>query len=246
MPDHSVCRPLLSLREDLLSETRFRKLLQVKPSATSFTVLSLAGTAAPVLLEHSIGRGHVFMFTTSAGSEWNNMAVTPVFPMVLQQMVTYLTAREFEKPRLVGDSLALSYVEQPDASEAVFDTPSDQTISVPVREHRNQYVALLDHARETGFYLARVSVQAPGMPVAVNVDTKESNVKCLTAAETMRSFEDTGITVAQSEAELLDAVEQTRTGRSFWLFCMLAGLAILVVESLLADRMFGTAHTESV
>ena len=79
------------------------------------------------------------------------MAVTPVFPMVLQQMVTYLTAREFEKPRLVGDSLALSYVEQPDASEAVFDTPSDQTISVPVREqvsgvelqewgHRRQFV----------------------------------------------------------------------------------------------------------
>lgn len=240
LPDHSVCRPLLSLPEDLLSETRFRKLLQVEPSVTSFTVLSLAGTAAPVLLEHSIGRGHVFMFTTSAGSEWNNMAVTPVFPMVLQQMVTYLTAREFEKSRLVGDSLALSYVEQPDASEAVFDTPSDETISVPVREHRNQYVALLDHARETGFYLARVSVQAPGMPVAVNVDTKESNVKCLTAAETMRSFEDTGITVAQSEAELLDGVEQTRTGRSFWLFCMLTGLGLLVVESLLADRMYKT------
>ena len=227
--------------EDLLSETRFRKLLQVKPSATSFTVLSLAGTAAPVVLEHSIGRGHVFMFTTSAGSQWNNMAVTPVFPMILQQMVTYLTAREFEKPRLVGDSLALSYVEQPDASEAVFDTPSAQMISVPVREHRNQYVALLDHAREAGFYLARVSVQAPGMPVAVNVETKESNVKCLTAAETMRSFEDTGISVALSEAELLDAVEQTRTGRSFWLFCMLTGLGLLVIESLLADRLFKRA-----
>jgi hypothetical protein len=238
MPDHSVCRPLLSLPEDLLSETRFRKLLQVKPSATSFTVLSLAGTAAPVLLEHSIGRGHVFMFTTSADPAWNNMAVTPVFPMVLQQMVTYLTAREFEKPRLVGDSLALSYVDQPDASEAEFETPSGQTISVLVREHRNQYVALLDHAREAGFYLARVSVQSPGMPVAVNVDTQESNVKCLTAAEATRSFEGSNITVANSEAELLDAVEQTRTGRSFWLFCMLAGLGLLVIESLLADRLF--------
>ena len=243
MPNHSVCRPLHSLPEDLLSETRFRKLLEVKPSATSSAVLSLAGTGAPVVLEHSIGRGHVFMFTTSAGSEWNNMAVTPVFPMVLQQMVTYLTARAFEKPRLVGDSLALSYVEQPDASEAVFDTPSDQTISVPVREHRNQYVALLDHARETGFYLARVSVQAPGMPVAVNVDTKESNVKCLTAAETMRSFEDTGITVAMSQAELLDVVEQTRTGQSFWLFCLLTGLGLLVIESLLADRLFNRSES---
>ena len=45
VPDHPVCRPLRSLPEDLLSETRLRKLLQVKPAATSSTILSLAGTA---------------------------------------------------------------------------------------------------------------------------------------------------------------------------------------------------------
>ncbi|MDP6357752.1 MAG: hypothetical protein QF473_21720, partial [Planctomycetota bacterium] len=237
MPDHSVCRPLLSLPEDLLSETRFRKVLQVKPAATSFTVLSLAGTAAPVLMEHSIGRGHVFMFATSADPAWNNMAVTPVFPMVLQQMVTYLTAREFEKPRLVGESLSLSYVDQPDASEAVFDTPSGQTITVPVSEHRNQYVALLEHAREAGFYLARVGLQAPGMPIAVNVDTAESNVSCLPAAEIMSTFEGTDILVAHSDADLLDAAEQSRTGRSFWLSFLLAGLGLLVIESLFVSQL---------
>ena len=68
MPDHPVSRPLRSLPEDLLSETRFRKVLQVKPSATSSTVMSLAGTAEPLLLEHSVGRGQVFMFTSSADS----------------------------------------------------------------------------------------------------------------------------------------------------------------------------------
>jgi len=237
MPDHPVCRPLLSLPEDLLTEARFLKLLQVKPSATSVTVLSLAGSGSPVLIEHAIGRGHVFMFTTSAGPAWNNMAVTPIFPMILQQMVTYLTAREFEKPRMIGDSLSLSYVDQPDASDAVFDTPSGQTITVPVREYRNQYMALLEHAREAGFYLARVSVQAPGMPVAVNVDTRESNVKCLSAAETVSSFEGTGVMVAHSDPDLLSAIEQARTGRSFWAIFMLAGLMLLVVESLFADRL---------
>lgn len=237
MPDHAVCRPLLALPEDLLSEARFLKLLQIKPSPTSVTVLSLAGSGLPVLTEHAIGRGHVFMFTTSAGPAWNNMAVTPVLPMVLQQMVTYLTAREFEKPRLVGDSLSLSYVDQPNASDAVFDTPSGQTITVPVREHRHQYVALLDHAREAGFYRARVSVQAPGMPVAVNVDTRESNVKCLSAAEAVSAFWGTGITVAHSDTDLLSDIEQNRTARSFWPFLMLAGLMFLVVEGLFADRL---------
>jgi hypothetical protein len=237
MPDHSVCRPLLSLPEDLFSETRFQKRLQVKSIASSFPVLSLAGSTSPILIEHALGRGQVFMFTTSAQPSWNNMALTPVFPMLLQRMVTYLAGREFEKPRLVGDSLSLSYVDRPDANDAVFDTPSGRTLSVPVREHRNQYVALLDNAREAGFYLARVSVQAPGMPVAVNVDTRESNVQCLPVSDLRSSLDGTGIVVAESETDLLGAIESSRTGLSFWRFFMAACLVVFVFESLFADRM---------
>jgi len=239
IPDHSVCRPLRSLSEDLLSETQFLKVLKVKPTAGSSTVLALAGSAAPLLIEHAIGRGHVFMFTSSAQPTWNNMALTPVFPMLLQQMVTYLTAREFEKPRMVGNSLSLSYVDQPDSSDAVFDTPGGETITVPVREHRNQYVALLDRADEAGFYLARVSVQAPSMPIAVNVDTGESDVSCLSADDLASKFRDTDIMVARSEEELINSIQQARTGLSFWRSLMIAGLVIFILESLLAHR---TSH----
>jgi hypothetical protein len=237
MPDHSVCLPLRSLPEDLFSETRFLTRLDVEPTSSSFPVLSLAGSGAPILLEHSLGRGHVFMFTTSAETSWNNMAKTPVFPMLMQQIVTYLAGREFEQPRVVGDSLSLSYVEQPDASDAVFGTPSEETITVPVREHRNQFVAMLENTREAGFYEARVSVQAPGMPVAVNVDPRESDVTSLTASELNENLEGTNVTVATSEAELAAAIETTRTGRSSWRQFMIAGLVILLVESLLADRL---------
>jgi len=239
MTDHPVCRPLFSLPEDLLSEARFRKLLRVTPSSTSLKVLTLAGSDAPVLLEHALGRGYVFMFTTSAGPAWNNMAVTPVFPMLLQQMVTYLTAREFETPRIVGDSLSLSYVDQPDATDAVFDTPSENTITVPVRDYRDQYVALLGNAREAGFYLARVSLQAAGMPVAVNVDTKESTVKSLSAQEAAQGLKNTGVRIASSAEDLLAAAEETRPRRSLWRICMLAALAFLVIEALFAEWLAG-------
>jgi hypothetical protein len=237
MPDHTVCRPLRSLPEDLLSETRFLKRLQVEPNDNSYTLLNLAGSNSPVLLEHSLGRGHVFMFTTSAQTAWNNMAQTPVFPMLMQQIVTYLAGRAFEQPRIVGDSLSLSYIEQPDASDAMFDTPSGQTIAVPVREHRNQYMALLEKSSEAGFYVARVSVQAPGMPVAVNVDTRESDVACLTGSELGERMKGTGVTLSTSEAELSADIETARTGRSLWRFFMIAGLICLIIESLLADRI---------
>ena len=239
MPDHSVCLPLLSLPEDLFSETHFLTRLNVEPTASSFPILSLAGSGAPILLEHSLGRGHVFQFTTSADTSWNNMALTPLFPMLMQQIVTYLSGREFEQPRVVGDSLSLSYVEQPDASDAVFDTPSGESITVSVHEHRGQFVAMLENAAEAGFYEAKVSVQAPGMPVPVNIDQAESDVASLTPSDLSTNLEGLDITLANSEAELSAAIEASRTGRSSWRQFMIAGLVLLLIESLLADRLRG-------
>lgn len=237
MPKHAVLRPLQSLPEDLLNETRFLKCVQLTPHASSTVLLNLAAGDSPILLEHSLGRGHVFMFATSADPAWNNMAATPVFPMLLQQMVTYLAGREFEKPKRVGDTLALWYAAQPDASDAVFESPSGGEITVPVRQHGSQYVALLEQAREAGYYVARVSVQAPGMPIAVNVDTAESEVRCLPDADLSGALEETGITIASTENALLGAMDLARTGRSFWRLFMLAALLSLLLESLLASRM---------
>lgn len=244
MPDHSVCLPLLSLPEDLLSETRFTSLLEVKPSPNSFPILQLAGSDAPVLLEQSLGRGQVFLFATTAETAWNNMALTPVFPMVMQQIVTYLSGREFERPRSIGDSLTLTYVDQPDANDAVFDTPSGESIIVPVRQVGSQFVALLESAYETGYYTARVSVQSAGIPIAVNVDPDESNVSTLPDAELRANLEGLGLNVVSSDAELGAAIDANRTGRSAWRIFMIAALIFLFIECLLADRMLSRSSSK--
>ena len=239
MPSHNVCLPLRSLPEDLFSETLFLRRLEVEPAPTASAVLNLAGSGAPILLEHSLGRGQVFLFTTSAGTSWNNMAQTPVFPMLMQQIVTYLTGREFEQPRLVGDSISLTYVEQPDANDAVFETPSQQWITVPVGEYRDQFVARLEDVREAGFYEARVSVQAPGAPIAVNVDPAESEVRSLSTAELNANLKGTGVLVARSDDELAAAIESNRPARSFWRLFMTAGLILLLAECLFAEWLRG-------
>ena len=243
MPDHNICLPLLSLPEDLLNETRFLRQFEVEPRTSSFPLLKLAGSGTPVLLEQSLGRGHVFMFTTTAETAWNNMALTPVFPMVMQQIVTYLVGREFERPRIVGDSLTLRYQEQPDANDAIFDAPSGESFTVPVTRHDGQYVALLEGAREAGYYLAKVSVQAPGQTIAVNVDARESEVACLSKARLSESLEGLGLNIITSEDALSAAIDSTRTGRSAWRFFMLAALAFLLLECLFADRLLSRGKT---
>jgi hypothetical protein len=245
LSDHPVCLPLKSLPEDLLAETRTMRLFEVEPLPSSFAVLQLAGSGAPVLLEKALGRGQVFQFTTSAEITWNNMALTPVFPLVMQQIVTYLSGREFESPRLVGDSLTLTYVSQPDASDAVFDAPSGENITVPVRDVGGQFVALLENAHEAGYYTARVSVQAAGLPIAVNVDPRESQVTCLDDAELRANLEGLGLQIVSNGEELATAIDSNRTGRSAWRFFMFAALAFLVIESLLADRMLSRGRSKN-
>jgi len=236
LPDHPVCRPLKSLPEDLLSESHFRKVIGTKPNPGSAVVLKLAGGDVPILIEQSLGRGHVFMFTSSADPSWNNMALTPAFPMLVQQAITYMTGREFEQARTVGDSLSLVYDDRPDANDAVFNTPSAEVIRVPVREYRNQFVAMLEQSTESGFYTAQVSLQAPGTPIAVNLDTTESEVATLSLPSARAGFDGTGFVVAASDDELHSAIAEARTARALWRNLLMAGFVLLLVESLIAFR----------
>lgn len=237
IPDHSVSSPLLSLSEDLLSEARFLKRLTVSPHPATTTILTIAGSGSPLLLEKSLGRGQVFMFTSSAETAWNTMAITPVFPMLMQQMVTYLTAREFEKPRTVGSSLSLSYVSRPDSVEAVFETPSGESITVPVTKFRNQYRAVLGHAKEVGYYVARGSLQSPGTPIAVNVDTRESDVACIKQSEQQMVFKDSGIQIIQSDEQLAKSIMESRSITSIWRLCAIVCFIFILIESLIACKL---------
>jgi uncharacterized membrane protein len=236
LPDHPVCRPMKSLPEDLLSESHFRKVIGIKPNPGSAVVLKLAGGDVPILIEQSLGRGHVFMFTSSADPSWNNMAMTPAFPMLVQQAITYMTGREFEEARTVGDSLSLVYDDHPDANDAVFNTPSAEIVRVPVREYRNQFVAMLEQSTESGFYTAQVSLNAPGTPIAVNLDITESNVACLSSQAAQVSFDGTGFVVTASDDELHAAISGVRTARELWRNLLMAGFVLLLVESLIAFR----------
>lgn len=238
LPDHEVCRPLRSLPKDLLSETTFSELLSVTPLPASLTLLRLSGSDTPVLLEQSMGRGHVFMCTSAADPSWNNLALTPVFPMLLQQMVTYLTGREFERPRVVGGSLSLSYADRPDANDGMFETPSQRIIRVPVREHGGQFVAFLEQAVESGIYQARVSLQEPGQPIAVNVDTRESDVRCLDVAAAERALGQAGVTVIAAGD---GAPAESRSWRDLARTFLIAALALLFIESIFASTAFSTA-----
>jgi hypothetical protein len=133
--------------------------------------------------------------------------------------------------------LSLSYGRRPDAAEAVFETPTGESITVPVHEHRNQYRALLGHAKEVGYYKARGSLQSAPVPIAVNVDTRESNVTSLSVDEQQRVFANTGVRLVQPDEPLEELLEESRSITSFWYLCVMICVVIMLMESVLACRV---------
>jgi hypothetical protein len=93
---------------------------------------------------------------------------------------------------------------------------------------------MLEQSTESGFYTAQVSLQSPAMPIAVNLDTSESDVACLSTAAAEASFEGTDFVVAASADQLHAAITEARTGRAFWRHLLMAGFVLLIVESLVA------------
>ena len=78
-------------------------------------------------------------------------------------------------------------------------------------------------------------MQAPGVPIAVNVDPRESDVTSLSASDLNENLEGADITVVASESELVAAIDASRTGRSSWRYLLITGFILLLLESLFAE-----------
>ncbi len=75
--------------KDILSKSAqisIEKLYKTIPSSESETLI-YASDNSPLLLGKNYGNGHIFMFTTSADTAWNNFSITPVFLPIIKNLM---------------------------------------------------------------------------------------------------------------------------------------------------------------
>lgn len=94
--------------ESLLS-ARFDRYFLLKPTprsaAEGATVVLSFESGAPALVERTLGRGKVLLFTSTLDRDWNSLPIQPAFLPLLQQAVRHLSReplRETEQPTLIG------------------------------------------------------------------------------------------------------------------------------------------------
>ncbi|MBM4018096.1 MAG: VWA domain-containing protein [Planctomycetes bacterium] len=233
---HPLARALEVLPPALMAEARVQRYFKVALGTQGRAVLKVAGADTPLLAEKSIGRGKVLLFASTADRAWTNLPTHPAFPVLLQEIVTYLTTRSHERPWVVGEPLVVALPTRSTVTSVVFRGPGGAETAVQVLQRDGRRVAAYEHTDQPGFY----EMAQPGGPpaaAAVNVDARESDVRTLVGESLAAAL--SGLPVQILGPDVLNkagAIRETRVGRELWRILMLAAIAVLALEGFLAWR----------
>ncbi|HKV38803.1 MAG TPA: BatA domain-containing protein [Blastocatellia bacterium] len=193
------------------------------------SVIAGLDDGSPLIVDGSAGSGKVLLLDTSLDSTWTDLPVTPIFLPLVRQILDYLSGRASTAPITAGQ---------------VFDVPADATGTIPqvnapdggrvdrMVKANGQWPVLAD---QVGFYALRYHDHTSYL--AVNVDTKESDLTALNIEELVASLSASSAGApATASAQHLTRDEIEAKQRT-WLPLLVLALVMFVAEALLARRI---------
>lgn len=217
-------------RSGRLTSTRIYGYHRATTKEGSLTLAAL-DDGSPIMIEGSAGRGKVLLITTTLDTAWNDLPLTPMFLPLLRQMLEYLGGRESAASYTIGQAFTTPV--DKDGSLPAIDSPSAKRID---NARRNSSGEQSLDAAEMGFY--RLRYRDRDEFVAVNLDTKESDLAKLSVDELIASVSPSADDVAARSAQspVLTAEEREAKQR-LWLPLLLTALLLFVSEAIIARRI---------
>ena len=200
------------------------------------------------MAEKKVGDGVVLVWTSTADTYWNDLALQPVFLPFVHRMMRYLAKYEEVRPFfIVGETLRLTR-ESPDKSlQALMDAGGDLVVEAPsgnrtiVRAGAGEQVVELT---EQGFYEIRQVDGGKIQPafVAVNIDPSESDLVKLDTEEFLGAVAPMGDEGSVSaRARRLTVAERERRQQLWW-YLLIDAMRMLVAETAISNRLSRVAR----
>lgn len=229
---HAIFEPFRAPRSGDFSAARFYTYRSVTP-ASDAQILARFDDGAPAVLERTIGRGRVVLWTSTLDLVWNDLPLKPVYLPFVHQLARHLADyRERASWATVGQVLDLS--QEGDASRArIAVTPSGQRLSL---EGGQGHVLELT---EQGYYEVREQGRHAALAAlaASNVELGESDRTTVDPAEIIAAVTGGGPGTNTSGDPLAIPDEAQERSQRLWWYLLFAGILLLIGESLLAHRL---------
>jgi len=200
----------LADHNERFKKVKVKKLYNVNPNDHSSTLL-LASNGSPFLLRKDYGRGAFFLFASTADVSWNNLPISPVFlPTIKTIFDLSIAKKSIDRNLIVGEKVTVDFAN--DIVGAIITDPSGEKFKIGRinPEFTNTLIPGLYTVENEGRVL---------YSIAVNVDTKESNLEKI-------SLE------APSSQNLSDS-NYVKIFKEIWHYFLWATIILFISESIL-------------
>ena len=230
----------VTMRPDESPDKNDKNVKNDKKSDTGMRVVARFDDGAVAMAERRIGAGHVVLWTSTLDNYWNDLALKPVYLPFVHEMVRHLATYEEPAPWFTiggvvdpGHLLRASGIGHQNQAETLVLTPSGQRLeqsgtAAPVQ---------LD---QPGFYEIRNRAnQAGTVSIASNVETAESDLAMLDTQELTAALAGRPGAVDSASSATTATPEDQERRQNFWWYLLVAGLALLGIETAISNRMKG-------
>ena len=230
-PGHPAFDGFVARAGEPLTQAAFHRAWTLRPGPTT-RVLARFATDLPALVED----GRLLVFASDADGAWNDFPTRGAFlPLWLQALrsLSRGSASEDLKP---GDSFAAPVPASERAPDLRLTDPRGRNVplSQSIAEGARRLVS--PPLTEVGLY--RLSAGArPLRQVAVNLDTRESDLARLSPADAKKRWAAYQPVVLEGAVDLARRIREGRYGREIGMLLLALALACLVAETLIARLM---------
>jgi hypothetical protein len=203
-------------------------------------VIARFDDGAVAMAERKIGSGSVVLFVSTLDNYWNDLALKPVYLPFVHQVIRHLGT--YEEPATwftVGQVVDPVHLLQSagfglqTGTGALILTPSGRRIE----QSGTPTPVQLD---EAGFYEVRGrSSQQGSVTIASNVDTAESDLTTLDTQEMKAALAGGAGGNSVHGEEAVATPEDQERRQNFWWYLLMAGIALLALETFVSNRMKG-------
>lgn len=195
----------------------------------------------PAIVERRFGAGRVLLITTTADKEWHFWPDHPTFLPVMTEFVHHIARRSGSgEQRLVGHPIQVPIdpgVYEPDVIVRTPAYPSEREAGVtakPAGDGRG-LAATWEHCAEAGVYQFVLRRREGGETVrlvAVNVDSRESDLTVAEESELRKTMGDLPFQYIKGIDQLTGRAGEART--EYWRVCLVLAAIVLLAEQGLA------------
>ena len=198
----------------------------------------------PLLLDRSLGEGHLLVFTTALDNLTNDLPLHPVFVAFVDRVSRYLSGTD----RLSGSRRVDSYLSLRAAGAVAANAASVEVVDpdgkrpLSLQESRTAQGLRLDRA---GFYQVRFA-NGKDAVIGVNPDRLESDLQPM-PADMQALWSGSNAAVSSDTNETPNAATTHPATRPFslWWYVMLLALLVAVAETVLASGYMGTQREDA-